>query len=74
MAKALMIVAAVALLALSGCATSPPVHLQGFIAYWCATNEPERPSRVVYASMTETARRDMNAHNTYGAKHCGWKP
>jgi hypothetical protein len=71
MAKAL-IAAALALTLLAGCATAPR-HLDGFIAYWCATNDPERPTAAEYALYTEDRKRDMNAHNTYGEKHCGWR-
>ncbi len=72
MAKALAVVATC--LALAGCSLNAPVHLDGLIAYWCETNEPERPTRAQYALYSEDDKRDMNAKNSYGEKHCGWKP
>jgi hypothetical protein len=66
--------AALLCLTLAGCSLNAPVHLDGLIAYWCQVNEPERPTRAQYATYTEKQKRDMNAKNTYGAKHCGWKP
>ncbi len=59
---------------LAGCAINPPVEADGVIAYWCATNQAERPTRAQYALFSEQQKREMDVHNTYGAKHCGWKP
>lgn len=59
---------------LSGCALGPPVEADGVIAYWCATNQPERPTHAQYALYSDAQKRTMDTHNTYGAKRCGWKP
>lgn len=61
-------------LTLAGCSVNPPIALDGFIAYWCATHEAERPTRAEYAAFTEEQKRAMNDRNTYGAEHCGWRP
>jgi hypothetical protein len=61
------------LLPLAGCAL-PPVQADGVIAYWCATNTPTEPTRAQYATFSDRQKRDMDVHNTWGAKHCGWKP
>lgn len=76
MAKTLIIAAlALALsMPLAGCANSPPVALDGAIAYWCAVNEPERPTAAQYATFSDAQKRSMDTHNSYGAKRCGWKP
>ena len=59
---------------LAGCALGPPVEADGVIAYWCATNQPERPTKAQYALYSAQQKRAMDTHNTYGAKRCGWKP
>jgi hypothetical protein len=59
---------------LAGCAVNPPIEADGVIAYWCATNTPETPTRPQYASFTDQQKREMDTHNKFGSKHCRWKP
>ena len=72
MAKALMLLVLCA--GLAGCSLNPPIEADGVVAYWCATNTPEQPTRAQYALYSDAQKRSMDTHNTYGAKHCGWKP
>jgi len=76
MAKTLIRAALLLALAapLAGCANNPPIAASGAIGFWCATNEAERPTVEQYAGYSEKQRRDMDVHNTYGERNCGWKP
>lgn len=67
-------ITAALVMCLYGCALGPPVEADGVIAYWCATNQPERPTHAQYALYSDAQKRAMDTHNTYGAKRCGWKP
>lgn len=49
----------------------PPAPVVGD---WCDLNEPRHPSRAVVAAMTRAELDELNAHNRYGAEHCGWTP
>lgn len=71
MAKALTILALCVMLA--ACSINPPIEADGVVAYWCATNTALHPTRAQYALYTDAQRRQMDIHNTYGAKHCRWK-
>ena len=55
---------------LAGCANRPPAPADA----WCATNEPMRPTPVVYAAMDRAEKERMHAHNALGEQRCGWKP
>ena len=69
-----LIAAALLASTLAGCALGPPIEANGVVAYWCATNQPERPTRAQYALYSDQQKRSMDTLNTYGAKNCGWKP
>ncbi|MEO9231548.1 MAG: hypothetical protein ABI216_21720 [Devosia sp.] len=72
MAKALALILICAMLA--GCAVHPPIEADGVVSFWCATNTAEQPTRAQYATFTDAQKREMDVHNSYGAKHCHWKP
>lgn len=53
------------LASLSGCATAPTSE-------FCLVVSPIRPS--VQDQMTDGTKRQILAHNEYGARACGWRP
>lgn len=53
------------LVSLAGCATTPSGD-------FCDVASVIRPS--VQDQMTDGTKRQLLAHNEYGARSCGWKP
>ena len=43
-------------------------------AVWCRTNAPWMPTAEEYATYDRQRKVEMDAHNTFGEKVCGWAP
>lgn len=65
--------ALILVLAVAGCAATPPVPVRDPRAAWCSHSEPRRPSTETLATMTLDEKRAALEHNRKGEAWCGWK-
>lgn len=53
-----------------GCASRAPAGDNA----WCLTNKPLRPTAEDYERFSIEQKIEMDAHNSFGEKWCGWRP
>ncbi|MDQ0317739.1 outer membrane lipoprotein SlyB [Amorphus orientalis] len=55
---------------IAGCATDPDAGSNA----WCQTNQPMRPTAAEYGAFSLARKIEMDSHNSFGTKWCGWSP
>ena len=69
--QAALVAALMTTMAVGGCGTLSGGKAGGA---FCEVARPQRPSRAEILAMSPERRKEVLAHNRFGAQACGWSP